>query len=70
MIKNALLLKKFNEDFIKNKKLSYKKALKIYEALWNEARNFSVLSPKNYFQRLDTDIKIAEIINYKVKKNV
>ncbi|MBI5574625.1 MAG: hypothetical protein HY919_08800 [Elusimicrobia bacterium] len=70
MIKNALLLKKFNEDFIKNKKLSYKKAMKIYEALWNEARNFSVLPRKNYFQSLDIDIKIAGIINYKVKKNV
>ncbi len=46
MIKNKKLLEKFENDLMKKEKFSYQQALKIYEALWIEAKNLKVLPLK------------------------
>lgn len=68
MIKNKKLLEKFENDLMKKEKFSYQQALKIYEALWIEAKNLKVLPLKNPMKGFDTKIKIAKILNSCSKK--
>jgi len=68
MIKNKKLLEKFENDLMKKEKFSYQQALKIYEALWIEAKNLKVLPLKNPMEGIDTEIKIAKILNSCSKK--
>ena len=37
MIQNGDQLEKFNQDLVRREKISYKKAVKIFEALFQEA---------------------------------
>jgi len=47
MIKNPHILKKFNNDFLKNeKKRTFSESLRIYEAMWKEAVILKVLPLK------------------------
>jgi len=44
-------------------KLSFRQALSIFEAMWEEGVNLGVLPPGNLLERIDVDIKIARILN-------
>ena len=63
MVKNPKLLEKFNYEQIKKEKLSYQKALKIFEALWKEAVSLGVVPLKDPMEGIDVDIRIARILN-------
>ncbi|MCU4139026.1 MAG: hypothetical protein MW689_000815 [Thermodesulfobacteria bacterium] len=63
MIKDIEYLKQFEEKFISEKKLSYEEALKIIDALWEEGLALKVLPPKDPLEGIETDIKIARILN-------
>jgi hypothetical protein len=65
MIKNAGLYEKFKRDFIKKDKLSYKKALEIYEGLWNEMKFLKIKRSKNPLNDLKSQINIAAVLNNK-----
>jgi hypothetical protein len=43
MIKNPQILAKFEDEEIRKEKLSYKEALRIFEAMWKEAVSLGVL---------------------------
>ena len=58
MIKNAKLLQLLNKE-----KISYKAALKIFEALWKEAVSLKVLPPKDPLEGIEVDVRIARILN-------
>ncbi len=58
MIKNAKLLKTLEKE-----KLSYKTALKIFEALWKEAVTLNVLPSRDPLEGIDVDVRIARILN-------
>ena len=58
MIKNSKLLKGLNKE-----KLNYKAALKIFEALWQEAVNLKVLPAKDPLEGIEDDVRIARILN-------
>ena len=63
MIKNPEILEQFEKQRIREEKLSFEKALKIFEAMWKEGVNFGVLPPKDPLEGIEVDIKIARIIN-------
>ena len=63
MIKNPNILKEFEIDLIKRERLSYNNALKIYEALWQEAKTLKIFPLKDPMDGIDTKIKIAKILN-------
>jgi len=58
MIKNSKLLKSLNKE-----KVSYKKALRIFEALWQEAVSLKVLPSKDPLEGIEVDLRIARILN-------
>jgi len=64
MIKNPKLLKQFDKE-----KLSYKEALKLFEAMWNEAVTLKVLPAKDPLEGIEKDFKIARILNSCLKKS-
>ncbi|OGS44537.1 MAG: hypothetical protein A2539_01420 [Elusimicrobia bacterium RIFOXYD2_FULL_34_15] len=63
MVKNGKLLEKFENNYIKKNKISYKKALKIFESLWKEAVLLKVLPSKNSAENFKSKIRIAKAIN-------
>jgi len=63
MIKNSHLVKKLEEDFIAREKLPYRKALHIFESLWQEGVTLGVLPPKDLSEGLEVDLRIARVLN-------
>ena len=69
MVKNSNILEKFERQEIKKSKLSYSEALKIFEAMWEEAKNLGILPPKNPMEGIEVDIKLAKILNSCLRKS-
>jgi adenine specific DNA methylase Mod len=63
MIKDTKLLQKFENNLLKNEPLSYKDALKIFEALWHEANSLGILPSKDPMGEIEVKIKMAKILN-------
>lgn len=63
MMKNPEYFRKFESSFISKQKLSYEKALKMFESMWEECISLGVLPAKNLLEGLETDIKVARILN-------
>ena len=63
MIRNAVILEKFERELIENEKPDYLRALKIFEALWREGVEIGVLPSKDPLEDIETDIRIARILN-------
>jgi hypothetical protein len=63
MIRNKPKLDKFHRKLIKEEKLSYKKALSIYEALHKEAVSLGVINSENILEGLEVDLRIAKTVN-------
>ena len=63
MIKNPEILEAFEREETKKEKCDYFKSLKIFEALWIEALNLGVLPLKEPLEDIETDIRIALILN-------
>ncbi|MEK7307469.1 MAG: hypothetical protein AAB089_00160 [Nitrospirota bacterium] len=63
MVKNTKILEEFEREEIKKEKSDYLKSLRIFEALWNEGKSLGVLPLKNPLEDIETDIRIARILN-------
>lgn len=63
MIKNIRVLEEFERKETKKEKPDYLKSLRIFEALWNEGVNLGVLPLKDPLEDIETDIRIARILN-------
>lgn len=70
MIKNYSLLQKFENSFIKNEPMSFDKALRLFTALYNEAKTLGVFPPKDPLEGIEVDIKIAKIVNSCLKNSL
>ena len=68
MIKNPKTLENFEKKYIKKNNLTFRQKLKIYENLWAEALLIKVLPSKDPLEGIETDIKIARILNSLHKK--
>jgi hypothetical protein len=64
MIKNANILKDLEESLIRDRTpLSYDEALAIFESMWKEGETLGVLPPRNPLDGIESDIRIAQILN-------
>ena len=63
MIKNKHNLEKFHRKLIAEEKISYRKALSIFESLHKEAVSLGVINSKNILDGLETDLRIAKALN-------
>ncbi len=70
MIKNYSLLQKFEDSFIRNEPMSFDRAMKLFTALYNEAKDLGVFPPEDPMEGIDVDIRIARIINSCLKNSL
>lgn len=64
MIKNPEILRRLEEDFIKNEgSLTFEQSLKIYGSMWHEAESLGIFPPKDPLEGIEKDIKLAKILN-------
>ncbi len=63
MIKDSKLLASFEKRFISESRLSYEKALDLIEAMLEEALSLGIMPPDNPLEGIETDIRVARIIN-------
>lgn len=70
MIKNPKLLKRFEDNYArKTGRLSYKQAMQIFVHLWIEAQKLGLFPPKKPLEGIESDLKIAKILNSCLKKS-
>ena len=62
LIKNADILRDFEERYIATGNLSYKQALSIVDSLWAEGVSLGVLPPKDLMEGVAVDVRIARIL--------
>jgi hypothetical protein len=63
MVKNPKRLAEFELEELKKESIPYAEALKRFEGLWQEGIVLGVLPPKNPLEGIETDIRIARILN-------
>ena len=63
MIKNKRKLDEFYRKLDAEEKLSYKDALRIYDALHKEAVALGAISHENIWDGFEVDLRIAKAIN-------
>jgi hypothetical protein len=63
MIKNKRKLDEFYRKLDKEEKLSYKEALRIYDALHKEAVALGAISHENVWDGFEVDLRIAKAVN-------
>jgi hypothetical protein len=63
MVRNKKKLNKFYQALLRKENMSYRQALRIYEALHKEAVSLGIINSKNILDGLETDIKVAKTIN-------
>ncbi len=63
MIKDTNLLNEFEQAYLKSEKLTYEQALKLFESLWQEAKALGVIPLKEPLEGIETDIRLARILN-------
>lgn len=63
MIRNPRILNNLERKVMKEEKLSFSEALAIFEAMWKEGMTLGVIPPKDPLEGVETDIRIARILN-------
>ncbi|MBI2996059.1 MAG: hypothetical protein HYY52_05070 [Candidatus Melainabacteria bacterium] len=63
MIRNYKKYKEFEDSLIANEKADFEKNQKLYEWMYNEAVQLKVIPLKNPLEGIDTDIRIAKLLN-------
>ncbi len=63
MIRNSRILRKFEMERVEKEKISFKEALKIFEAMWEEALMLGVGRRRWSVRDIEKEIRIAKVIN-------
>ena len=63
MVKNPALLKAFEEELARQDKPDYHRNLKIYEAMYQEARSLGIFPLKDPLDGIEVDIRLARALN-------
>lgn len=63
MVKNSKILDELKHKEIKTQRLTYFRALEIFEAMWREALTLGALPLKDFMEGVEVDIKVAKILN-------
>jgi len=70
MIKHPEVLQEFEDNFIRDDgKLSFSSAIKLFAYMWNEALDLGVFPPKDPWEGIEVDIKIAKTLNSCLEKS-
>jgi hypothetical protein len=70
MIKNPEIVKKFEDDFLRNgEKLSYTQCRRLFDSMWNEAVALGLFPPKEPLEGIEVDLKIARVLHSCLKKS-
>jgi hypothetical protein len=69
MIRDAGMLKRFEDSVIRGGKLSHSQALVLFEAMWQEGVTLGILPPKDPLEGIEVDMRIARIVNVCSKKS-
>ena len=63
MITNSSILHAFERDLIRQEPADYRHALRIFEALYCEARALGVIPLRDALDGIDVDIRLAGVLN-------
>ncbi len=63
MVRNPDLLRAFDDDQVRGSPPDYFQNLKIFEALYEEARRLGALPPADPLEGIEVDIRIARALN-------
>lgn len=63
MIKNKKKFQRFEDNITRNSKVDVEKNFQLLEAMYQEALIFGVFPLKNPLSGIETDIKIAKVVN-------
>jgi hypothetical protein len=70
MIKDKEILKKFEDDFMREEgKLPFVRAMKLFTSMWNEGVKLGVLPSSEPLEGIEVDIRVAKILNSCSKKS-
>ena len=70
MIKNPDLLKKIEDEFIRNEgRLNHSQSLKLFSDMWIEGIRLGVLPSKDSLEGIEVDINIAKVLNSCLKNS-
>ncbi len=71
MLRRPDLINKLNDDIALHQgKLTHAQAMKIFVSLWEEGVSLGVLPPKDHLEGIDTDIRLAKVLNSCLKKSL
>ena len=63
MIKNSFKLAQFYRKLLGREKCSHREALRIYEALHNEAVGLNVINAETILEGIEVDVRVAKVLN-------
>ncbi len=70
MVKNPEVLQKFKNTLYKSEgPFPFIHSLKIFTSMWNQGLKLGVLPPKEPLEGIETDIKIAGVLNSCLKSS-
>ncbi len=70
MVKHPEVLKKFEDDLARKEgRIPYVRAMKVFSALWHEARTLGVYPGQDPLAGIETDIRLAKVLNSCSKKS-
>jgi hypothetical protein len=63
MIRNPSIVRSFEHTLARQEPADYRRNLRIFEALYSEARSLGVIPLKNALDGIDADIRLAGVLN-------
>lgn len=63
MIKNPEKLRNFELEIKRREKTTFRRNIRLVEAMYEEALSLGIFPPKNALAGIDVDIKIAKVVN-------
>lgn len=68
MIRNPHILNKFNRDWLRRRPADYQENVIRFQRMYDYACELGALPPKNLLQGIETNIKLAKVINSNLPK--
>ena len=63
VIRNPELVREFEREQMRASPPNHEESLRIFEALWEHARNLGVLPLKDPLEGIEVDVRLAEALN-------
>ena len=64
MIKDAILLSRFEQEEMKKEAPNFRTALRIFEGMWLEGKAMGVLPLKDPLEGIEVDVRVARMLNH------